>query len=60
MLYFENELKQYEGNSVRNKLPEDRRWMLKRLADDDVLMFEQWGSVSKERNMKEGSKRCED
>ena len=60
VLYFENELKKYEGNSARKKLPEERRWMLKRLADDDVLMFEQQGSVSNDQNMKEDNERCED
>ena len=53
--YVEARLKKYEGNSVKKKLSEVKRWILKRVADNDVLMFEQWGSISSRRSMTVGS-----
>ena len=41
---------------MRKKMSEDGRWILKRLADDDMPMFEQWDNVGSRKNLKEDIK----
>ena len=52
VVYVKAKLKRHEGGSMTKKQSRVKRWVLKRIADDDMIMFEHWSSASNWRDMK--------